>query len=92
MRNGQITLPAEFREKLEITPDTLLQIVLVGHELRIRPVQVTEAESGSAWARDLYNMFAPVRKDAEAYSEAEINADIDKAVAAVRKKRTTRRS
>ncbi len=92
LRNGQITIPAEFRQELDITEDSLLQIVLVGRELRIRPVQVTQTESGSAWARDLYEMFAPARKEAEKYSEAEVNADIDKAVTAVRRKRAARRS
>ncbi len=91
LRSGQITIPAEFREKLAITPDTLLQIMLVGHELRIRPVQVSEM-TGAAWARDLYKLFAPVRKEAERYSEAEVNADIDRAVAAVRRKRASNRS
>lgn len=92
LRNGQITIPVEFREQLEIGPDTLLQIVLVGHELRVRPFKVSQAGAGSAWARDLYAMFAPVRKQADEYSEAEVNADIDRAVAAVRRKRAARRA
>jgi bifunctional DNA-binding transcriptional regulator/antitoxin component of YhaV-PrlF toxin-antitoxin module len=92
LRSGQITIPVEFREKLEITPDTLLQITLVGRELRIRPVKVAERTAGAAWARDLYKVFAPVRKEAEKYSEAEVDADIDKAVAAARRKRASNRS
>jgi bifunctional DNA-binding transcriptional regulator/antitoxin component of YhaV-PrlF toxin-antitoxin module len=92
LRSGQITIPAEFRQELAITQDTVLQIVLVGRELRIRPVKVTQTEAGSAWARDLYEMFALVRKEADHYSESDVNADIDKAVAAVRRKRGSRRS
>lgn len=42
---------------------------------------------GSAWARELYEMFAPAREQAERYSEEDVNADIDAAVAAVRGKR-----
>jgi bifunctional DNA-binding transcriptional regulator/antitoxin component of YhaV-PrlF toxin-antitoxin module len=91
LRNGQITIPAEFRQRLDITQDSVLQVVLVGHELRIRPLKLTRTEAGSAWARDLYEMFAPVRKNAEKYPEAEVNADIDKAVTAVRRKRAPRR-
>ena len=36
VRSGQITIPAEFRERLGIDADTLLQISLVSGELRIR--------------------------------------------------------
>ena len=63
LRSGQITIPAEFRQQLDIDEHTLLQIVLVGHELRIRPVKVSDAASGSAWAKELYAMFAPVRTE-----------------------------
>ena len=92
LRSGQITIPAEFRTKLDIDEHTLLQIELVGRELRIRPVRVAETETGSAWARELYDLFAPVREEAAKRSEKEVNADIDKAVAATRSKRAKNRS
>jgi len=92
LRSGQITIPAEFRQQLDINENTLLQVRLVGRELRIRPVKVIETETGSALARELYNLFAPVREEAAKYSEKEINADIDKAVTAVRRKRAQNRS
>jgi hypothetical protein len=42
--------------------------------------------TGSAWLKDLYDYFAPVRTEAErkGYSEEENDATIDGAVAAVR--------
>ncbi|HEX9077489.1 MAG TPA: AbrB/MazE/SpoVT family DNA-binding domain-containing protein [Anaerolineae bacterium] len=92
LRGGQITIPAEFRAKLAINERTLLQITLAGQELRIRPVQVTESASGSEWARELYDLFAPVRKETSRHSEKEIDAGIDRAIAAVRRKRGSRRS
>lgn len=92
LRGGQITIPAEFRAKLDIDERTLLQITLAGQELHIRPVRVTDATPGSAWARELYDLFAPVRKEAARHSEKEIDADIDRAVAAVRRKRGSRRA
>ena len=92
LRGGQITIPAEFRAKLDIGERTLLQITLSGQELRIRAVQVTDATAGSDWAHELYDLFAPVRKEATRHSEKEIDADIDRAVAAVRRKRGSRRS
>jgi AbrB family looped-hinge helix DNA binding protein len=89
VRGGQITIPAEFRQKLGIEPDTLLQISLVDGELRIRPVSVTPRVAGSPWLKDLYDYFAPVRDEAKerGYSEEEINTAIDDAVHAVRKLR-----
>ncbi|MDL1898274.1 AbrB/MazE/SpoVT family DNA-binding domain-containing protein [Anaerolineae bacterium CFX7] len=91
LRNGQITLPAEFRARLEITEQSLLEIKLVGDELRVKPVRVAAAKN-SEWARELYEMFAPVRAETTKQSEKQVNADIDKAVAAVRRKRRARRA
>jgi len=92
LRGGQITIPAEFRSKLRISGHTLLRVTLAGQELRIRPVHVTEAAPGSAWARELYDLFAPVRKAAVRRSKRELDSDIDRAVAAVRRDLGSRRS
>ncbi len=91
LRNGQITIPAEFRARLEITEQSLLELVLVGDELRLKPVRVTPAKN-SEWARELYETFAPVRAETAKQSEKQVNADIAKAVAAVRRKRRARRA
>jgi bifunctional DNA-binding transcriptional regulator/antitoxin component of YhaV-PrlF toxin-antitoxin module len=84
LRGGQITIPAEFRARLGIDQDTLLQVALSEGELRIRPVKVSERAASSAWVKELYHLFAPVRKGMEKYSEEEIDADIKKALAEVR--------
>lgn len=88
LRSGQITIPAEFREKLGIDTDTILQMSLVQGELRIKPIQATKTVAGSAWLKELYEYFAPVREEAKkkGYSEKEINGHIDQALKAVRKK------
>ena len=65
VRSGQITIPASFRERLGIGPDTLLQVTLMQDELRIRPVQATERVAGSPWLKELYDYFAPARAEAE---------------------------
>lgn len=85
LRSGQITIPAEFREKLGIDAGTLIQISLMGEELRIKPVQISPTIQGSPWLKEAYEAFADVRKELERYSEDEINEAIDKAVKAVRK-------
>ena len=86
LRSGQITIPAEFREKLGIGPDTLLQVTLSQGELRIHPLSVTERAEGSLWLKELFDLFEPVRQEAEAkgYAEEEIDLAIDQAVKAVR--------
>jgi len=49
------------------------------------PVRVTRA-ADSPWLKELYDLFAPVRAEAARYSEAEVDQDIERAVAAVRGK------
>jgi AbrB family looped-hinge helix DNA binding protein len=86
VRGGQVTIPVEFRQKLGIDADTLLEISLEGGEIHIRPLTVAPRVAGSPWLKELYDYFAPVRAEAEekGYSDEEINAAIDEAVRDVR--------
>jgi bifunctional DNA-binding transcriptional regulator/antitoxin component of YhaV-PrlF toxin-antitoxin module len=88
LRGGQITIPAEFRKMLGIGDDTVLQLTLRDGELRMKPLRVMETAKGSPWLRELYDEFAPARQEAleREYSNEEINAAIDEAVDAVRKR------
>jgi AbrB family looped-hinge helix DNA binding protein len=83
LRRGQLTIPAEFRRRLGISDDTLLQLTLHEDKIEIVPVVATPTK-GKAWARELYRMFAPIRKEAQTMDEAEIDALIDEAVDEVR--------
>lgn len=86
LRGGQITIPVEFRKRLGITEDTMLQVRLDDGELHIKPVRLSETAEGSPWLQELYEYFAPVREEIleREISEEEINADIDAAITAVR--------
>ncbi|HJZ06281.1 hypothetical protein A2634_02415 [Candidatus Amesbacteria bacterium RIFCSPHIGHO2_01_FULL_48_32] len=84
LRSGQITIPAPFREELGISADSLLQMTVVGSELRIRPVSVVGVRPDPAWLKRLYDQFGRARKRLGTRSEKEINEVVDKAVAAVR--------
>ncbi len=88
LRSGQITIPSNFRAKLGIDADTLLQIRIAEGELRIKPVKHTDTVAGSPWVKELYEAFAPVRKEIldRGITEEEVNDTIDRAVKAVRKK------
>lgn len=90
LRSGQITIPASFRERLGIGPDSLLQMTLSHGDLCIRPVRATKTVADSSWFKELYDQFAPVRHEAETagYTEGEIDAEIDAAVRAVRARRS----
>ena len=86
LRRGQITIPAEFRRRLGIDEDTLLQLTLHADRIEIVPVVATPAV-GKSWAKELYEMFAPIRREAQAMDEAEIDALIDEAIEEVRAER-----
>jgi bifunctional DNA-binding transcriptional regulator/antitoxin component of YhaV-PrlF toxin-antitoxin module len=89
IRSGQITIPADFRRELDITDDSLLQMTLEGDGLRITKLHTAPDATGSPWLAELYERFAPVRQEAldQGYTEEEINAAIDRAVAGVRSSR-----
>lgn len=83
LRRGQLTIPSEFRGRLGIGDDAQMQLMLREGTIVVVPVVANPAQ-GSAWARELYAMFAPIRTVAAEMNEAEINSEIDAAVAAVR--------
>ena len=86
LRRGQVTLLVEFRRCLGIDEDSLLEIRLRNDRIEIRPM-VARPAAGSGWARELYEMFAPVRDAAAAISETEVDALIDEAVEQARSAR-----
>jgi hypothetical protein len=52
-------------------------------KIEIVPVTATPI-AGTAWARELYAVFAPVRRKARAMDVAEVDALIDEGIAEVR--------
>jgi len=85
LRRGQLTIPADFRRRLGIDDDTLLQLTLHEDKIEIVPV-TTKPITEMAWARELYEIFSPVRREAQMMKEADIDALIDEAVDEVRSK------
>lgn len=86
LRGGQITIPFEFRKKLGIAEASLLRLTLAEGELRITPVEIAQKAAGTPWLKELYEYFAPAREEAAKYTEEEINADVDQALAEVRRR------
>ena len=87
-KNGQITIPIEFRKQLGSEGEAHWQVTLDDNELRVSPVRTIEG-GDSDWYERLYERFAPARAEAieRGYTDEEINGWIDEAVAAVRAKR-----
>ena len=81
---GQITIPKEFREALGLTDEDMLAMTLSEGQLEVEPVRVAPKAKGSPWAKELYELFAPVRKSLEGYGEEEINEAVDEALKEVR--------
>ena len=92
-RDGRLVIPSEFRDALGLNGDTVLEITLVEGELRIKPAGEAEPEVGSPWLKELYDYFAPARQEAidKGYTDEEINAWIDQAVAEVRAEQRAKR-
>lgn len=93
LRSGQITIPSIYRKQLGVSDETAWQISLEEGELRLKPLFSTNTVAGSPWLKDLYTYFAPIRAAAEkkGYSEEEITADVDEAIAEVRSKNSIKR-
>lgn len=88
LRGGQITIPADFRERLGIDANTLLEITLMGRELVIKPVKTVKTVGGSSWTKELYDIFTQTRTEAKEknYDPNKINTAISQAVNSVRAK------
>lgn len=84
LRHGQITIPKDLREAAGIEPGDLLAIDVVDGKLQVEPVKVTPKRKGSPWAKELYELYAPVRESLRGVPEEEINRAIDEAVREVR--------
>ncbi|MCO5222235.1 MAG: AbrB/MazE/SpoVT family DNA-binding domain-containing protein [Thermomicrobiales bacterium] len=88
LRGGQITIPIEFRRALGIEEGSLVQVTFAEPgTLTLSAVEATP--KGSAYLRELYEAFAPVRQEAidKGYTEDEINEWIDQAIREVRTER-----
>ena len=88
LRHGQITIPKDLRDALGLQEDDMLSVTLSAGKLEIEPVKVAPKTTGSPWARELYELYAPVRKGLKDAPEEEINKAIDEAVKEVRSRRS----
>ena len=88
LRHGQITIPKEFREALGLEETDMLSISLGDGKLEVEPVRVEPKVKGSPWAKELYEIYGPVRTGLKDIPEEEINEAIDEAVEEVRARKS----
>jgi hypothetical protein len=50
-----------------------LEVTLEHGSLHITPAQLAQTAGSTPWFKDLYDLFAPVRDEAQEHSEDEIN-------------------
>ncbi len=87
LRHGQITIPKELREAIGLEEDDLLSISVSGDKLEVEPVKIASKKRGSPWAKELYELFAPVRESLRDRSEGEVDEAIDQALKEGREKK-----
>ena len=81
LRRGRLTVPRQLREALGLAKDGFVSLCLVEGRLELKPIEAANpAARGSPWARELYELFSPVRESLEAEGETEINEAIDDAL------------
>jgi len=84
LRNGQITIPKEFRDALHLDGEDVVAVTLEGDKLELRTLKAQSRGPGSPWVKELYDLFAPMRESLGEYGEEEINDAIDEALSEVR--------
>lgn len=83
LRGGQITMPKELRETLEIKEGDILEVQLEKNKVVLKPKVLLDKKE--AWER-LNQVMAKVGKRQGKFSEEEVESDILEAVKTVRSK------
>lgn len=94
IKNGKIAIPTEFLDEMGLNEGSSVRLHLVGGTVRIEPAIEPSDSRRSNPLAELYDWFAPTRAHvlAQGYTEEEINADIDAAIAEVRAEAQARNS
>jgi AbrB family looped-hinge helix DNA binding protein len=83
LRGGQITMPKELREVLEIKEGDILEVQVEKNKVVLKPKVLLDKDQ--AWAR-LNQMVAKVGKRRGKISEKEVDSDVLDAIKKVRSK------
>ncbi len=83
LRGGQITMPKELREILEIKEGDILEVQMEKNKVVLKPKVLVD--KNQAWAR-LNQVMAKVGKRHRKTSEKEVESDVLEAIKTVRSK------
>lgn len=86
LEDGKVTIPEDLLEEWGVADGTPLRVQLHEGTLRLVPLDLEEEARRKHPFVALYEWFAPTREyvEAQGYTEEEIDADIDEAIAEVR--------
>ena len=83
LRGGQITMPKELREVLEIKEGDILEVQMEKNKVVLKPKVLVDRDR--AWAR-LNQVMAKVGKRHDKISRKEVDSDVLEAIKTVRSK------
>jgi AbrB family looped-hinge helix DNA binding protein len=83
LRGGQITMPKELREVLDIKEGDILEVQMEKNKVVLKPKVLVDKDQ--AWAR-LHQIMAKVGKRHGKISEKEVDSDVLEAIKTVRSK------
>jgi AbrB family looped-hinge helix DNA binding protein len=83
LRGGQITMPKELREVLEIKEGDILEVQMEKNKMVLKPKVLVDKDQ--AWAR-LQRVMAKVGKRHGKISEKEVEKDVLEAIKTIRSK------
>jgi antitoxin component of MazEF toxin-antitoxin module len=93
IENGKIAIPAEFLTEMGLNEGSSVRLQLAEGTVQVAPASEPSGVRTNPLA-ELYDWFAPTRAhvQAQGYSDEEIDADIDAAIAEVRAEAQARSS
>lgn len=84
IRHGQVTLPAHFREVLNIKEGDYLEAELEGNRVVLKPTVVLDRNQA---IKQLHQLMDKVQERSRNASEEEIERDVQAAIRAVRRRK-----
>lgn len=85
IRHGQVTLPAKFRDALQLKEGDYLEAVMQGNGIMLKPAVILDRNQA---IKGLHQLMAEVQARNEGYTQEEVERDVAQAIRAVRKRKS----
>ena len=84
IRHGQVTLPAKFRDALQLKEGDYLEAVIQGNGIMLKPAVILDRNQA---IQGLHQLMAEVQARNEEYTQEEVARDVAKVIRKVRKQK-----